>query len=121
VATPAAEPRPASRAGSTDEGSALLPGTEPTQRIEREGRAFFEEAPPVGTATSGPDEQETRTVSADSTPVERASTGGDPVLEEPDATPTPPAVAPKAARPSSGRRRSAVPAWDDIMFGARRG
>jgi hypothetical protein len=43
--------------------------------------------------------------------------GTDPVADEVLA----PAAAAKSARPTAGRRRSAVPAWDDIMFGARRG
>jgi hypothetical protein len=120
AATPASDPRTAPRGPRLDE-SALLPGTEPTHPIEREDRALFEDAPAAGKPTGGPNEQDTRAVSAESTPAERAATGGDPVREETEATPPPAAVAPKAARPSSGRRRSAVPAWDDIMFGARRG
>jgi hypothetical protein len=45
---------------------------------------------------------------------------GDPVAENSD-TPEPPA-AERPTRPAakSGKRRSAVPAWDDIVFGARR-
>jgi hypothetical protein len=132
--------QPQARADGID---VLLPGTEPsvpgsggahpagTVRPSRQERFPYESAPDraLGSSTGA-----TEATAASTLPTPAESVGSTApdlateVADAPagtDAPPVPPAVAPAAskqpARAASPRRRSAVPAWDDIMFGARRG
>jgi hypothetical protein len=97
----------------------LMPGTEPatapSTRPSRQERFPYEAATtPVSSEVAAADRADVRPeISVDS------STAS---VDEPAESLTGAASAPKTpARAGSGRRRSAVPAWDDIMFGARRG
>lgn len=109
----------------------LLPGAEPATRPSRQERFPYESAPTTQPAAStGTPTATPAGPSVGSSPESTAQTGAgasvadevvEPATEPAAQTPGAPAAAKSTARAGSSRRRSAVPAWDDIMFGARRG
>jgi hypothetical protein len=124
-------PRPDRNRMRAEASELLLPGAEPVARPSRQERlpqetsavqssgSVVESTAPRAAATEAPS---VPTAPSSSGAVDGASVddSAEPV-DEITAAPGAPAAAKTVAKGGSGRRRSAVPAWDDIMFGARRG